>query len=94
MQKLPITEKSHGCECGHDHDVPELDARVIPHAIRHGAIFGALSQLPVGGTMILIAPHNPVPLLTQIEDRAPGAYSVSYLKKDPEDWRIAFQRVV
>ena len=37
QQAIPLTEvqPSGGCDCGHDHGVPELDARQIPHAIRH-----------------------------------------------------------
>lgn len=92
MQNLPITEKTHGCACGEDHGIPELDCRVIPHAVRHGAIFGALSQLPVGGAMVLIANHDPVPLLNQLSQRAPDAFEVSYLERGPEAWRLKFAR--
>lgn len=92
MQNLPITEKTHACACGADHGIPELDARAIPHAIRHGAIFGALAQLPVGGAMILVAPHDPVPLLNQLQERAPDAFEVSYVEEGPEAWKIQFLR--
>ena len=55
MTELPITEKSSGgscgCGCGHD-SLPELDARVIPHAIRHAAILGVVGSLNVGGAFI------------------------------------------
>lgn len=90
MEPLSITE-THTCACGEDHAaLPELDARVIPHAIRHASIFGALSSLTPGKGLILIAPHDPLPLLTQIEERAPGAFEVSYLQRGPEDWKIQF----
>ena len=57
---------STGCACGcSDTGVPELDVRTIPHAIRHGVVFGALSSVPVGGSMVLVAPHDPQPLLRQ-----------------------------
>lgn len=83
---------SHTCGCEHTDDVPELDVRTIPHAIRHATVFGALEAIPAGGTMILVAHHDPLPLLAQIEDRNPGVFTVSYLERGPEAWRIEFAR--
>ncbi len=40
-------EQTHTCGC-HDHveeGHPELDARPVPHAIRHATIFGASSAI-------------------------------------------------
>ncbi len=84
----------HSCGCGHEHDqaVPELDARFVPHDIRHATIFGALSAVPAGGQMVLVAPHDPLPLLAQIEGREPGVWSVGYLERGPEAWRLLFSR--
>lgn len=55
----------HNCGCGADDGpgYPELDARTVPHAIRHATIFGALDSVVPGGGMILVAPHDPLPLL-------------------------------
>ena len=92
MTQLPITEKTSGCQCGDDHGEPELDARNIPHAIRHATIFGALSAVRSGGSLILIAPHDPLPLLKQIEDREGGTIEVSYLERGPEAWRLRLAR--
>jgi uncharacterized protein (DUF2249 family) len=44
--------------------------------------------------MVLVAPHDPVRLLTQLDDRAPGRFTVEYLSEGPEAWRIAFVRDV
>lgn len=89
---LPITDR-HACDCGESHDAPPtLDARVIPHAIRHGAIMGALSAIDVGGSMVLIAPHDPKPLLAQIAEREQGAIQVSYLQQGPEAWHLELTR--
>lgn len=46
--------------------------------MRHATVFGALGAVPPGGSLILIAPHDPLPLLAQLEDREPGALSVAY----------------
>ncbi|MEV0170560.1 DUF2249 domain-containing protein [Streptomyces sp. NPDC050803] len=83
-------EETAVCGCG-DADgepVPELDVRGVPHALRHAAVFGALDAVPVGSAMVLVAPHDPVPLLAQIEDRSPGMFSVEYLDRGPEAWRL------
>ncbi|MBO1030461.1 DUF2249 domain-containing protein [Tessaracoccus sp. SD287] len=89
---LTITEK-HACGCGdHDQDLPELDARAIPHAIRHGAILGALGQLGAGGAMILAAPHDPQPLLRQIDQQFNGTVEISYVEQGPEVWRLKMVR--
>lgn len=92
MTELPVTEVRDGCACGADHDTPELDARLIPHSIRHATIFGALGAITPGKAMILVAPHDPLPLLAQIEQREPGAFEVSYLERGPEAWRLLLAR--
>jgi uncharacterized protein (DUF2249 family) len=83
----------HACGCGEaDEPRPELDARAIPHAIRHATIFGALEAVAPGGSMVLVAPHDPLPLLAQLEGRDPGAFEVDYLERGPEAWRILLAR--
>jgi uncharacterized protein (DUF2249 family)/iron-sulfur cluster repair protein YtfE (RIC family) len=90
----PASPGTHRCGCGETDgaDDPELDARTIPHAIRHATIFGALDAVTPGGALVLVAPHDPVPLLAQVEDRAPGTFAISYLEQGPEAWRLRFAR--
>lgn len=85
----------HHCSCGEvdGPGFPELDARVVPHAIRHATVFGALDTVQPGGGLILVAPHDPLPLLAQIDKRAPGRFQVDYLERGPEAWRLSFRRV-
>lgn len=80
----------HVCECGvvDEPELPELDVRTVPHAIRHATVFGALDAVHAGAGMILIAPHDPLPLLAQIEQRTPGRFEVSYLERGPQAWRL------
>lgn len=90
-------EQGHGgkpCGCGEAEGpgYPELDARAVPHAIRHATIFGALGSVAPGGGMVLVAPHDPQPLLAQIEQLWPGVFDVSYLERGPDAWRLAFVR--
>ncbi|QGH68808.1 DUF2249 domain-containing protein [Pseudactinotalea sp. HY158] len=82
-----------GCTCGEeDEALPELDVRTIPHAIRHATVFGALDGLRPGTAMILIAHHNPLPLLAQIAQRYAGAIEVAYQEEGPEVWRLRMAR--
>ncbi|RNE64097.1 DUF2249 domain-containing protein [Cryobacterium tepidiphilum] len=97
-QPIELTDASarpgHSCECGilDEPDYPAFDVRPVPHAIRHATVFGALESIAVGGGLILVAPHDPLPLLAQIEDRMPGRFAVSYLERVPEAWRLLFVR--
>ncbi|MGO1539216.1 MAG: DUF2249 domain-containing protein [Leucobacter sp.] len=87
-------QPSQGCACGeHDETLPELDVQTIPHAVRHASIFGALKSLNPGAGLIISATHDPVPLLTQLEQRHGDAFSSKYLDRGPERWRILFSRV-
>jgi uncharacterized protein (DUF2249 family) len=89
---IPLTPAPHACGCGeHDHGAPELDVRAIPHAIRHATVFGALSAIPAGGSLVLVAPHDPKPLLAQIAERE-GPVTVTYLDEGPEAWRLRITR--
>lgn len=92
MESLSLTPTG-GCGC-HDTDtgLPELDARVIPHAIRHASVFGALDSLGTGAGLVLVAPHDPKPLLAQMEQRWPGTFSVEYVERGPEAWRLRLVR--
>lgn len=93
--EIPVTETTSGnCQCGcTSTDTPVLDARELPHAIRHGAIFGALSTLKPGASMVLIAPHDPIPLLKQLADQPFGdQIEYTYGDRAPEAVRVRFTR--
>ena len=89
-----------GCACGHggccggDGASGEvvLDARDIPHAIRHATIFGALGAIAPGSSLDLLADHDPVPLVSQLEERRPDDFEISYIESGPEVWRLRFTR--
>lgn len=85
---------AHGCTCGESDgpEYPELDVRTVPHAIRHATVFGALDSVSADDGMVLVAPHDPLPLLAQIDQRYSGGFSVDYLQSGPEAWRLKFVR--
>ena len=93
---IPLTETTnhagHGaCGCGETSTAaPELDVRTIPHSIRHATVFGAWSAIPAGGSLVIVAPHDPKPLLNQLAERGP--LSVTYLDEGPDAWRLQLTR--
>lgn len=93
MPEIPLTPAS-ACGC-HEHEggLPELDARVIPHAIRHAAVLGVVGSLQPGAAFVLVAPHNPLPLLQQIAALHGETIQVSYLLEGPEAWKLKLSRV-
>lgn len=101
MDPLPVTtgetaQPQSGCGC-HESEpdgYPELDARSLPHAIRHAAIHGALDGLAMGHGLVLVAPHDPLPLLAQVEERHPDGFEITYLQRGPEAWRLLLRRRV
>jgi uncharacterized protein (DUF2249 family) len=80
------------CGCVDADGAPELDVRPVPHAIRHATVFGALGAVPPGGALVLVAPHDPKPLLRQIAEREGGLIDVSYLESGPDAWRLRLRR--
>ncbi|CAJ1497099.1 DUF2249 domain-containing protein [[Mycobacterium] kokjensenii] len=83
-----------GCDCGEEDDeMPELDVREVPHAIRHATVFGAFDAVPVGGSLLLVASHDPIPLLRQLAERSGGRLAVGYEERGPEAWRLRLTRV-
>jgi uncharacterized protein (DUF2249 family) len=91
---VPSIQPHGGCTCAdaESHADPVLDARAIPHAIRHAAIFGALDSLSGGAALVLVAPHDPQPLLAQARDRYGAGLEIEYLQRGPEAWHIRLRR--
>ena len=71
---------------------PLLDVRAIPSAVRHAAVRGALGAIPVAGSLLLAAPHDPIPLLTELEADHPGEFDVSYVERGPDTWLLQLTR--
>ena len=83
------------CGCGGSDNADDdvvLDVRSIPHAIRHASVFGAFGAVPAGGSLVLLAPHDPRPLLAQLEDREPGSLAVVYETQGPDIWQLRLTR--
>ena len=91
----PVETQRAVCGCGGsdgNQETPVLDVRDVPHAIRHATVFGAVGAVPIAGSLVLVAPHDPLPLLGQLEEREPGAFGVSYDQRGPDAWRVRLTR--
>lgn len=85
--------KASGCACGHENTSEiVLDVRPIPHAIRHATIFGALGSIAPGFSLDIVADHNPLPLLAQLDEKQPGNFTVAYVTDGPDEWKVRFTR--
>jgi len=83
------------CTCGQASDeAPELDVRTIPAPIRHAAILGALGSIAPGASLILLAPHEPVPLLAQLDASEPGVWTSKLEQAGPDVWRVRVTRAL
>jgi uncharacterized protein (DUF2249 family) len=80
----------------HLHLLPEqiypFDARGIAKRFRHAAIFGALDALNAGEIMRFVNDHDPLPLLSQLEQRYKDAVSIQYVQREPGQIVIDFVR--
>ncbi|MBX3098582.1 MAG: DUF2249 domain-containing protein [Salinibacterium sp.] len=89
----PAPATGSACACGHANESEVvLDVRQIPHAVRHAAIFGALGAIAPGFSIDLVADHNPLPLLEQLDQKNPGEFAVTYLDAGPELWKLHLVR--
>jgi uncharacterized protein (DUF2249 family) len=67
-----------------------FDARAIAHRFRHSAIFGALDALTPGEAMRFVNDHDPLPLLSQMQQRYGERIKVIYQQREPGAIMIDF----
>ena len=82
-----------GCGCSGNEGTPELLASSLPKTIRHGAIIGGLTSMKPGQQLVLVVGHDPLPLLTQLNRVAPEAFTLNYLERGPDTFRLEFTRL-
>ncbi|MFC6239598.1 DUF2249 domain-containing protein [Longivirga aurantiaca] len=80
------------CGCGAASEAPVLDVRTIPREVRHAAVIGAVGAVPVDGSIVLLAPHDPLPLLRELDTLWPGVLTVAYDESGPETWAVRLLR--
>jgi uncharacterized protein (DUF2249 family) len=65
-----------------------IDVRQIDPRHRHMVILQLFDNLPIGGTMQLIADHDPKPLHFQLEAKYGAACLWTYLEEGPDVWHV------
>lgn len=98
MDNITIETKSKqrggcGCGCAAEPEVPELDVTLVPKLIRHAAVLGGVGGLKSGQAFIIAVPHDPLPLLKQIQRQFADTVATEYLTEGPEVWRVQLTRV-
>lgn len=73
-------------------NTPLIDVRTLPPSHRHPTIFGVLTALAPGGSMLVTSDHDPRPLHYQIVTRYPDTFGWEYLEEGPEVWRVQITR--
>lgn len=66
----------------------QIDVRTLLPRHRHALIFQHFDELKTGEAMELLNDHDPMPLRYQLESRAPGSFSWTYLQSGPALWQV------
>ena len=83
----------HTCSCGGSTARISRAGRAhYPALDRHATIFGALESMQPGAGLVTVAPHDPLPLLEQMNQRWPGGFSTAYSERGREAWRLSLVR--
>lgn len=69
-----------------------LDVRSVPHSQRHARVLAEVDALPAGGALVVVAPHAPLPLLSEVEARYPGQIQAEWLQEGPDVWQVRLHR--
>jgi uncharacterized protein (DUF2249 family) len=65
-----------------------IDVRQIDPRHRHTIILQLFEHLPGGGTLQLVADHDPRPLRFQLEAMYAAHCQWAYLEEGPDVWRV------
>ena len=67
-----------------------FDARGVAKRFRHAAIFGAFTALQPGETMRFCNDHDPLPLLSQLDQQFGPRIKITYVSRQPGEIVIDF----
>ena len=67
-----------------------FDARCVAKRFRHAAIFGAFNALQPGETMRFCNDHDPLPLLSQLDQQFGPRIKITYVSRQPGEIVIDF----
>ncbi len=82
-----------GCGCGgHAVTTDVLDVRVIPHSVRRASVLAAIGAVQPQSSLLLLAPHDPVPVLDLVSATYPDEFGWTYDATGPETWAVLLTR--
>ena len=82
-----------GCGCGGAVEtVDVLDVRLIPHSVRRASVLAAVGAVAPRASLVLLAPHDPVPILEHVSAAYPDEFSWVYDAAGPETWAVRITR--
>ncbi len=82
-----------GCGCGgHAATTDVLDVRVIPHSVRRATVLAAIGAVQPQASLLLLAPHDPVPVLEMVTATYPDEFAWTYDSTGPETWAVLLTR--
>jgi uncharacterized protein (DUF2249 family) len=70
-----------------------IDVRALPPGSCRNAIFQAIHALADDDTLVIAAPHDPVPMREYLGTAHPGEFGWDYLEEGPDVWRVRIRRV-
>ncbi len=91
----PVATSGCGCGCGCGGDAVAadvLDVRLIPHSVRRASVLAAVGAVRPRASLVLLAPHDPVPVLEQVSASYPDEFGWSYDATGPETWAVRITR--
>lgn len=93
QEQAPTSGCGGGCGCGgHVEDADVLDVRVIPHSVRRATVLAAIGAVRPSSSLVLLAPHDPVPVLDLVSASYPGEFGWTYDATGPETWAVRLTR--
>jgi len=80
--------KTDASEAGAEDVVTRYDVREIPEPERHPTIHHRYGMIPEGGTMELVAPHEPRPLRREFDQQYGDSFSWEVVESKPNHCRV------
>lgn len=80
--------KTDQSEAGDDDVITKFDVRTIPKQERHPTIHHRYGMIPDGGTMEIVAPHEPRPLHREFQQQYGQSFTWDVVEKEPGRCRV------
>lgn len=79
--------------CGGQGAAPVVDLGTVPSEVRRSVVEAVIAAVPVDSDVILVAPHEVLPLLRALDESDSGALQATYEEEGPELWALRVRRI-